>query len=108
MLCCPFRSRFHASSLFEGWQTKIFQLGGSIYRVQLHERAFLDGRREFPRKLAMENSLGFPAAERLDYQSIVNNAFTTRQGPGKKENRSNRYAFGWALSYTAINFSIET
>jgi len=68
-----------------GWQTKIFQYGGSIYRVELHERALLNSGRKLPREPPMENSLGFPAAERLDHRSIVNNAFTRRQGLNKGE-----------------------
>src|SRR4030095_5914434 len=68
-----------------GWQTKIFQYGGSIYRVELHERALLNKGRALPRAPPMENSLGFPAAERLNHWSIVNNAFTRRQGLNKGE-----------------------
>jgi hypothetical protein len=63
-----------------GWQTKIFQPNRSVDRVELHERALLNVRREFSRELPVENSLSFPAAERLDHGSIVNNEFTRRQG----------------------------
>jgi hypothetical protein len=69
-----------------GWQTKIFQYSGSIYRVELHERVLLNSGRKLPREPPMENSLGFPAAERLDHWSIVNNVFTRRQGLSKGRN----------------------
>lgn len=63
-----------------GWQTKIFESDGSVDRVEFYERPLLNFVREFSRELPTENSLSFPATERLDHRSIVNNAFTRRQG----------------------------
>jgi hypothetical protein len=48
-------------------QAEVLDPNGSIYSIELHECASLNISREFPREPPMEDSLGVPAAERLDH-----------------------------------------
>jgi len=73
-----------------GRQTKIFQSDGSIYRIELHERALLNIGREFPREPPMEDSLGVPTAERLDHK-------IDGKQPVYYESRTWRYRIHWVV-----------